>query len=206
MRQAWSVRGEWLHDLQVSCDRLANAALCSSVRFPAKDHARVPAFRPEGERGGKRPRTEPGTLGVGSMEGGYIASVRATTARSESASRSSRGQRVSALKPPPNRLDARPIRAEVPEGKPRSRADMNGPILRAQSTLQVVDKADPSSANRVKIVVGRGDNDSARHPRDEVLHSVESGNGIAGGGDRIDAMKRRCIPSTAYANGEPGTR
>ena len=83
---------------------------------------------------------------------------------------------------------------------------MNGPILRAQSTLQIVGKADPSSANRVKIVVGRGDNGSARHPRDEVLHSVESGNGIVGVGNRIDAMKRRCIPSTAYANGEPGTR
>ena len=83
---------------------------------------------------------------------------------------------------------------------------MNDPILRAQSAFQIIDKTDPISANRMKVVIGRGDNHSARHPRDEVLHPIECGNGIAGGGDRFDAMKSRCILSTAHTNGEPRTR
>ena len=107
-----------------------------------------------------------------------------------------------ALKLPAQRLDSPAVEAPVPEGKPRGRADVDDPLLGAKSTLQVIDETDPVPASRMKVVARRGDDDGAWHCLDDALHSGEGRFGIADDGDRLDAMKRQCIPPAARTGRE----
>ena len=83
---------------------------------------------------------------------------------------------------------------------------MDDPLLGAQSTLQVIDETDPVPANRMEVVVRRGDDDRAWRSRDEALQTGEGGLGTPCGSDRLDAMKRRCVLSAANAGREVRTR
>ena len=85
-----------------------------------------------------------------------------------------RAHRLSALKPPPERLDAPPVHAEVgEEGDPRRGTDVDHAARGAETKLDVIDEPESGPADRMEIVVRCRDDNRARQAGEESLQLAE---------------------------------
>lgn len=89
-----------------------------------------------------------------------------------------RAHRLSALKPPPERLNAPPVHAEVVDGEPRCGTDVDHAARGAETKLDVIDEPESGPADRMEIVVRCREDNRARQPGEESLQPVEDDGGV----------------------------
>ncbi len=86
--------------------------------------------------------------------------------------------RLPTLKLPAECLDLPLVRAEVPEGEPRRRADMDHAAGRAETAMEVIDEPESVPAGRVEIVVRSREDNRVRQASEESLQPAEADPGV----------------------------
>ena len=81
---------------------------------------------------------------------------------------------------------------------------MHHPALGMEAKFDVVDEAQPASADRMEIVFRCREDGRARHGSQESPQPAEKGGAVSRHDQRLDPVPGRCVVPAAHASGEKG--
>ena len=107
-----------------------------------------------------------------------------------------------ALKLRAEAFHAPPVHAKVrKERDPRRGADVHHPALGMEAKFDVVDEAQPASADRMEIVFRCREDGRARHGSQESPQPAEKGGAVSRHDERLDPVPGRRVVPAAHASG-----